>query len=44
VLVNVFSGRKSVENNLLDCGIVEDQISIVQNKRHVVECTLIGDK
>jgi hypothetical protein len=43
VLVNVVSGRRSDKNNLLWCGIVQDKISIVQKKRHLVRGKLISE-
>jgi len=41
VLVNVFTGRRSDEKNLLDCTIVQKPISKIINKRHVVTGRLI---
>ena len=43
VLINIYSGRKSSENNLLDCDILEDPISKVKNKTHVLKGKLIGE-
>lgn len=43
VLINIYSGRKSSENNLLDCEILEDSISKVKNKAHVLKGKLIGE-
>jgi len=42
--INVYSGRKSSENNLLDCESLFDKISYVVNKRFTIKCKLIyGD-
>lgn len=41
VLINVVSGRKSSEDNLLDCGLVEKKVSELSGKRFKLECRLI---
>lgn len=41
LLVNVFSARKSSEDNLLDCGIISDKMSVVKNRNFTVRCKLI---
>ena len=41
VLINVYSGRRSSENNILDCGILEEPISKVKGKRFTIEGKLI---
>lgn len=41
VLVNVYSGRKSSEYNLLSCGILQDKIEPIRGKTHTIECDLI---
>jgi len=43
LLINVFSGRKSSENNLLDCGIFEDSLKSAQGKALPIACKLIGE-
>jgi len=43
VLINVYSGRKSSDNNLLDCGIMEDKASKFRNKRFTLGCKLIEE-
>ena len=43
LLINVFSGRKSSEDNLLDCGIMQMKASEFGNKRFVLSCKLIGE-
>jgi len=43
LLINVYSGRKSSDDNLLDCGFMEMKASRFGNKRFVVGCKLIGE-
>ena len=43
VLINVFSGRKSTELNLLECEILEAPITSVNAKKHVLKGKLIGE-
>lgn len=43
LLINVFSGRKSSEDNLLDCGLLEVFASQLKNKRYVLGCKLIEE-
>lgn len=43
LLINVYSGRRSSENNLLDCGFLQAHASQFQNKRYVLGCKLIGE-
>ena len=43
LLINIFSGRKSSQDNLLDCGILEMKASQFANKRFVLGCRLIGE-
>jgi hypothetical protein len=40
VLVNVFSGRKVLHMNVLDCGFIQDVIENLQRKTHTVRCDL----
>lgn len=40
VLVNVFSGRRNLKSNVLDCGLLQDVISKLQHKVHEVHCEL----
>jgi hypothetical protein len=43
--LNVFSGRKSSKDNLLDCEPLFDKVSSVVNKRHILKGKLIyGDE
>jgi hypothetical protein len=44
LLINVWSGRKSSKNNLLDCGIYEDDLKPVQGKSIPIACKLIGEQ
>ena len=41
VLVNVYSARKTHENNLLSCGIYQGPISMAQKKPVDIDCDLI---
>jgi hypothetical protein len=43
LLINVYSGRKSSPNNLLDCGIYEDAIAPIEGKTIPIACKLIGE-
>jgi hypothetical protein len=43
LLINVYSGRKSSPDNLLDCGIYEGPLKDVQGKSIPVSCKLIGE-
>jgi hypothetical protein len=43
LLINVYSGRKSSPDNLLDCGIYEDALAPVQGKTIPISCKLIGE-
>jgi len=43
LLINVYSGRKSSKDNLLDCGIYEDDLKPVQGKSIPIACKLIGE-
>lgn len=43
LLVNVYSGRKSSPNNLLDCGIFEGPLTSVEGKRIPIHCKLIAE-
>lgn len=41
VLINVYSARKTHQNNLLDCGIYQGPISMAQKKPIDIKCDLI---
>ena len=43
LLINVYSGRKSSPNNLLDCGIYEGSIAAIQGQSIPISCKLIGE-
>jgi hypothetical protein len=43
LLINVYSGRKSSPNNLLDCGIYEGPLQAIQDKNIPISCKLIGE-
>jgi len=44
VLINVFTGRRKSEDNLLSTGIIQDGIDVIKAKRHIINGKLIyGD-
>ncbi len=43
LLINVYSGRKSSEDNLLNCGIVNLNVSKIANQRFTIDCKLIEE-
>ena len=43
LLINVFSGRRSSENNILDVEILEDKMSEVKGNKYVLKGKLIGE-
>lgn len=43
LLINVFSGRKSSPNNLLDCQIYEGSLKQIQGRTIPISCKLIGE-
>jgi len=43
LLINVYSGRKSSPDNLLDCGIYQGPLKDVQGKSIPISCKLIGE-
>jgi hypothetical protein len=43
ILINVYSGRKSSPNNLLDCGIYEGSLAAIQGTTIPISCKLIGE-
>jgi hypothetical protein len=44
LLINVYSGRKSSQNNLLDCGIYEGPLKDAQGKTLPIACKMIGEQ
>jgi hypothetical protein len=43
LLINVYSGRKSSPDNLLDCGIYEGPLKAVQSQSIPISCKIIGE-
>jgi hypothetical protein len=43
VLINVFSGRKSTNSNLLDCGFFEGSVAEAAKKPLTLQCSLIAE-
>src|ERR1700677_1787928 len=43
LLINVYSGRKSSPNNLLDCGLYEVPLAAIQGQSIPISCKLIGE-
>jgi hypothetical protein len=43
LLINVYSGRKSSPDNLLDCGIYEGSLQAIQGQSIPIACKLIGE-
>ena len=43
VLVNVYSGRKSSKDNVLDCGVYEGPLSTVADSVVPIDCKLIAE-
>jgi hypothetical protein len=43
LLINVYSGRKSSPNNLLDCGLYEGSVAAIQGQSIPISCKLIGE-
>ena len=43
VLINVFSGRKSSELNLIECDILQEPVTVVNATKHVLKGKLIGE-
>ncbi|NOT76283.1 MAG: hypothetical protein HOP08_15250 [Cyclobacteriaceae bacterium] len=43
VLINVFSGRRSSESNLIECEILQETITNIKAKKHTLKGKLIGE-
>jgi 2-succinyl-5-enolpyruvyl-6-hydroxy-3-cyclohexene-1-carboxylate synthase len=43
LLINVYSGRKSSKDNLLDCGLYEGALKPIQGTTIPISCKLIGE-
>lgn len=41
LLINVFSGRHSSPDNLLNCGIVQEKMSKIKGRKFTIDCKLI---
>ena len=41
--INIYSGRKSSKNNLLDCEYLDNKMSFIKNKKFIVKGKLIGE-
>lgn len=41
LLINVFSGRRSSTDNLLNCGIIQEKMSEIRGKKFTIDCKLI---
>ena len=44
LLINIYSGRKSTDVNLLDCDILQDKMSNIKGKRFKIKGKLIGER
>jgi hypothetical protein len=44
VQVEIYSGRHSSPDNLLDCGFFEDRVQVAMSKPVLLNCKLIGEK
>jgi len=45
LLINIFSGRRSTGDNLLNCDIIQDKMSNIKGRRFTLKCKLIyGDQ
>jgi hypothetical protein len=44
MLINVYSGRRSTNVNLLDCDILQDKMSVLKGKKFTLKGKLIGEK
>lgn len=43
VNINVYSGRKSATDNLLDCGFFQDSLKVAASKPIAIDCRLIAE-
>jgi hypothetical protein len=44
ILINVFSGRRSSKNNLLDCTLYDGTLESLRGKTIVIRCQLIEEQ
>ena len=43
LLINVYTSRKKFADNLFDCGIFEDKVSLAAKTPIAIACKLIGE-
>lgn len=43
LLINVYSGRRNSEDNVIDCGIFDDLLTLATQKPIEINCSLIGE-
>lgn len=43
LLINVYSARKASDDNLLDCGLFQDAVTLANSKPIAIACKLIGE-
>ena len=41
VLINVYSGRHTTTDNLISCGIIQENIDLIKGKKHLIKGDLI---
>jgi hypothetical protein len=44
VNINVYSSRKTLADNILDCGLFEDLVEVAASENVTIECKLIGEE
>jgi hypothetical protein len=43
LLINIYSGRRSSKDNILDCDLLEDSLSNIKDKKFTLKCKLIAE-
>lgn len=43
ILINVYSARRAVDDNILDCGLYQDTVELAMSKPIEIACKLIGE-
>ena len=43
LLINVYTSRKKFENNLFDCGIFQDLVTVAAKAPIAISCKMIGE-
>lgn len=43
ILINVYSSRRVVDDNVLDCGLFQDTVAVAMAKPIEISCKLIGE-